>query len=179
MATWVNLLDLIYSVGSLYFSTSEISPAEIIGGTWSCLSDSFYPETLECDDGWRDNFYDSENSIAVQTYKRNGWAMNHGSSYGGFSLNEDAYRNLTTLDSDQRLFNKNFKTPSTDAQNDGIIFARTNIGGNWNGQNNFLKNDGLISLYSDTSENSYFGYSLCYPLQVDLSTKTYIWKRIS
>ena len=127
----------------------------------------------------REDFYDSENSIAVQTYKRNGWAMNHGSSHGGFSLNGGAYRNLTTLDPDQRLFNKNFKTSSTDSQNDGIIFARTNIGGNWYGQNNFLKSNGLISLYSDTNGNNYFGYSLCYPLQVNLTTKTYIWKRVS
>lgn len=35
MATWVNLLDVLYPVGSLYFSTASTSPASIIGGSWT------------------------------------------------------------------------------------------------------------------------------------------------
>lgn len=37
MASWVNLLDVIYPVGSCYFSISSISPASIIGGTWVAM----------------------------------------------------------------------------------------------------------------------------------------------
>lgn len=41
MATWVNLLDVIYPVGSIYHSTSSTSPASSIGGTWSAISGRF------------------------------------------------------------------------------------------------------------------------------------------
>ena len=35
MATWVNLLDVIYPTGSIYFSRSATSPASTIGGSWT------------------------------------------------------------------------------------------------------------------------------------------------
>lgn len=35
MSNFVNLLDIIYPVGSIYFSTSSTSPASSIGGTWT------------------------------------------------------------------------------------------------------------------------------------------------
>lgn len=38
MATWVNLLDIIYPVGSIYISNNSTSPSSIIGGTWSQIS---------------------------------------------------------------------------------------------------------------------------------------------
>ena len=34
MPNFVNLMDVIYPVGSIYLSTSTISPAQLIGGTW-------------------------------------------------------------------------------------------------------------------------------------------------
>ena len=33
--SWISLLDMIYPVGSLYFSTSSTSPATLVGGTWT------------------------------------------------------------------------------------------------------------------------------------------------
>lgn len=33
--SWISLLDIMYPVGSVYFSTSSVSPASIIGGTWT------------------------------------------------------------------------------------------------------------------------------------------------
>lgn len=35
MATWVNLLDIVYPVGSLYLSRASTSPASTIGGSWT------------------------------------------------------------------------------------------------------------------------------------------------
>lgn len=34
MPNFVNLLDIVYPIGSLYFSVSEVSPADSVGGTW-------------------------------------------------------------------------------------------------------------------------------------------------
>lgn len=38
MASWISLLDIVYPVGSLYMSTSSVSPASIVGGTWSTIT---------------------------------------------------------------------------------------------------------------------------------------------
>lgn len=40
MSNFVNLLDIIYPVGSIYFSTSSTSPASSIGGTWTQITDA-------------------------------------------------------------------------------------------------------------------------------------------
>lgn len=34
MSNFVNLLDIIYPVGSMYFSVSKVSPVDSVGGTW-------------------------------------------------------------------------------------------------------------------------------------------------
>lgn len=33
--SWISLLDIMYPVGSLYFSTSSTSPATLVGGSWT------------------------------------------------------------------------------------------------------------------------------------------------
>lgn len=40
MSNFVNLLDIIYPVGSMYFSTSSVSPADSVGGTWEQIKDA-------------------------------------------------------------------------------------------------------------------------------------------
>lgn len=40
MANFVNLMDIIYPVGSIYMSTNNISPASFIGGTWAQIQDA-------------------------------------------------------------------------------------------------------------------------------------------
>lgn len=40
MSNFVNLLDIIYPVGSIYFSTSSTSPASSVGGTWIQIKDA-------------------------------------------------------------------------------------------------------------------------------------------
>ena len=46
MSSFVNLLEVIYPVGSVYYSFSSTSPATLFGGTWDSISGSFlYPST--------------------------------------------------------------------------------------------------------------------------------------
>lgn len=40
MSNFVNLLDIIYPVGSMYFNTSGVSPASTVGGTWEQIKDA-------------------------------------------------------------------------------------------------------------------------------------------
>lgn len=37
---WVNLLDVVYPVGSLYFTNNTTSPAAIIGGSWTKIEEA-------------------------------------------------------------------------------------------------------------------------------------------
>ena len=37
---WINLLDCIYPIGSLYLSNDSHSPASKIGGTWTAISEA-------------------------------------------------------------------------------------------------------------------------------------------
>lgn len=39
MSNFVNLLDIIYPVGSVYITATEVSPASSIGGTWVEIKD--------------------------------------------------------------------------------------------------------------------------------------------
>lgn len=41
MANFVNLMDVIYPVGSIYITTNATSPADSIGGTWERVEDKF------------------------------------------------------------------------------------------------------------------------------------------
>lgn len=42
MSNYINLLDIIYPIGSVFISNNSVSPADSIGGTWTKLdSDTF------------------------------------------------------------------------------------------------------------------------------------------
>lgn len=41
MSNFVNLLDIIYPVGSIYISMSSVSPVDAVGGTWTRIEDKF------------------------------------------------------------------------------------------------------------------------------------------
>ena len=40
MPNFVNLLDIVYPVGSMYFSASSVSPVDTVGGTWMQIKDA-------------------------------------------------------------------------------------------------------------------------------------------
>lgn len=41
MSNYVNLLDIVYPVGSVYITFSNISPVESVGGSWEKIDDKF------------------------------------------------------------------------------------------------------------------------------------------
>lgn len=38
--SYINLLDVIYPVGSIYLSRQNVSPAQLIGGTWETIDEA-------------------------------------------------------------------------------------------------------------------------------------------
>lgn len=43
MSNFVNLLDIIYPIGSIYIATDDASPADIVGGIWVEQTNYFIP----------------------------------------------------------------------------------------------------------------------------------------
>lgn len=41
MSNFVNLLDIVYPVGSVYITVNRVSPADNVGGTWEKIEDRF------------------------------------------------------------------------------------------------------------------------------------------
>ena len=52
MANWVNLLEVVYPVGSIYMSFNSTSPSSFIGGSWEQITDMFLlPSTSSGEEG--------------------------------------------------------------------------------------------------------------------------------
>lgn len=41
MSNWINLLEVVYPIGSIYQSTKSTSPSQLIGGTWEQITEKF------------------------------------------------------------------------------------------------------------------------------------------
>lgn len=51
MSSFVNLLDIIYPVGSIYQSMNSLSPASTVGGTWVAITTFLYGSTTSGETG--------------------------------------------------------------------------------------------------------------------------------
>lgn len=52
---WKNLLECIYPVGSIYFSTTNISPASTIGGSWTQITNKVIRASTSFSSGGTDS----------------------------------------------------------------------------------------------------------------------------
>lgn len=170
---FVNLLEIVYPIGSLYFSTSSISPAEVIGGQWEQISDSFYPEYLKSDRDWVNNWI--SDSKTSRTKMVNGAVFHYGESSGNFSIPADSYTPFITLNEYHR---SKYQIP----------FVCHNMGGVYGEQSNYIRSynysdvseNGQIMLYRKNGNSSFYGgYSVAYPANIDGVNRTYIWKRVA
>lgn len=65
MSNFVNLLDIIYPIGSMYFSVTDISPASSVGGTWEQIKDTVLAASGDSYAGSADK-YDGKKYILCQ-----------------------------------------------------------------------------------------------------------------
>lgn len=71
MPNFVNLLDIVYPVGSIYFSTSSVSPASSVGGTWTQLKTFLYGSTTAKKTGGEATHKLTVNEMPVHTHAQN------------------------------------------------------------------------------------------------------------
>lgn len=73
MATWVNIMDVIYPVGSIYLNKSSTSPASTIGGTWSQIKGACLAATgdngFAASGSFGGNFYISQNQLPAHAHR--------------------------------------------------------------------------------------------------------------
>lgn len=55
--SYINLLDIIYPIGSIYMSFNPVSPAEFIGGTWEQLKGRYLRFDDNINIGGQDSHY--------------------------------------------------------------------------------------------------------------------------
>lgn len=49
MSNYVNLLDIVYPVGSVYITFSDVSPVDSVGGSWEKIDGKFLQSSSETD----------------------------------------------------------------------------------------------------------------------------------
>ena len=73
MATWVNLFDILYPVGSIYLNRSSTSPASTIGGSWAQIKGACLAATdgngFAPSGSFGGTFYISESQLPAHTHR--------------------------------------------------------------------------------------------------------------
>lgn len=86
MSNFVNLLDIVYPIGSIFISTANISPADSVGGTWERIENRFLKgaNSDESADsiGGDENHYHTVKFAFPEYY---GWGNVTGTDKGGLS----------------------------------------------------------------------------------------------
>lgn len=79
MSNYVNLLDIIYPVGSIYHSMDATSPADFIGGTWTKIKTFLYGADTANQTGGEATHTLTVNEMPTHQHAANSWWIGNGS----------------------------------------------------------------------------------------------------
>lgn len=174
---FTNIIDIIYPIGSLYFTSSTTSPATLFGGTWTCVQDKFYPETLV-----------SKPSLSKQVNNEriicgdvlNGIAVVSGQSYGNETLVQNKYTPIATrtfalgtaIANSTKLAQKGvaggFFTMSAGTDcGSGAVFTEPDN----------KSDDKILSIYTNKASINYWKTGATNTIDIPTRTLCYIWRR--
>lgn len=94
MSNYVNLMDIVYPVGSVFISNNSVSPADSIGGTWTRLDS----DTFICNGTPGATGGTNERKLSVANLPSNIWLT------GGTCKNFGLPAQLSTLFSNGNMF---------------------------------------------------------------------------
>ena len=86
MSNFVNLLDIIYPVGSMYFSVSSVSPANSVGGTWTQIKDAVLAASGDSYSGAVNNYHGNKAMTVNQMPSHSHIPTNFNGSISGSDL---------------------------------------------------------------------------------------------
>lgn len=124
MSSFVNLMDIVYPVGSIYYSFSSISPATRFGGTWEQITCFLYPQSSDVTAGTSvgEATHNHKSSLLYREF--------YGSAVGGGAAGEIIYGDSYNADNSLlNAANVPAKTgQSLDSQiNHGLAYEVTTI----------------------------------------------------
>lgn len=100
MATWVNLFDILYPVGSIYLNRSSTSPASTIGGSWAQIKGACLAATgsngFAASGSFGGTFYISESQLPAHAHK---FSNNNNESFCGIKHITGVSGKITTSSS--------------------------------------------------------------------------------
>lgn len=85
MSSFVNLMDIIYPVGSIYITTDSTSPSEFIGGTWEKIENCLLAAS--------GNIYNSSGKYAGSDMIDSSAVPNHQHDISGWNSAQATYSN--------------------------------------------------------------------------------------
>lgn len=89
MSSFVNLLDIIYPVGSIYQSMNSTSPASTIGGTWIAITTFLYGSTTSGETGGEEKHTLTISEIPKHRHVPTGvWGISVAPGFSSGSLKE-------------------------------------------------------------------------------------------
>lgn len=89
MSSFVNLLDVIYPVGSVIHTFSSVSPASTVGGTWTAITTFLYGSTTSGETGGEENHQLTINEMPKHRHIADGvWGLSVAPGFSGGTLKE-------------------------------------------------------------------------------------------
>lgn len=83
--SYVNILELIYPIDSIYISANSTSPADIVGGTWAQILNKCIRASNDTLSGGADTVTLTTTQIPSHSHALNGYSINWGRSLVGYS----------------------------------------------------------------------------------------------
>ena len=83
---FVNLLEAVYPVGSVYISTVNTSPSSLIGGTWAQISNAALRASTSIGYTGADSHTITENEMPRHRHNINDYITNSSSATGHYNL---------------------------------------------------------------------------------------------
>lgn len=105
---WKSLVDVVYPIGSLYFTTSAINPSTLFGGTWEQIKDRFL---LACGDIYQNGATggEAEHTLTNAEVPVNAYSLyQHDSLSSEQSSTIDALNNVSVWTNNYREIMNNY-----------------------------------------------------------------------
>lgn len=124
MSNYVNLLDIVYPIGSVYITFSDVSPVDSVGGSWEKIDGKFLQSSSK-----------TEQINSIGGFSGNiGFSFTYGSYYGAVvpTYNKDIDNSLLNIGPNGNAINyvpSIVKSSSTYAISEWNHFVNANVAG--------------------------------------------------
>lgn len=125
MTSWISLLDVIYPVGSVYFSANSTSPSTLIGGSWVAIEAG--ATLLAAGENYSATSYSGSKSISEEQLPPHSHVLYHNSA--GQLCYVIAFTDRHDTDAGNNVSGSGYKYPCIASSESIVDFSETEKGG--------------------------------------------------